>query len=101
MYKRQALKEGICHTLILLSLQGNSDFVHDILSTFYASIQIKRFLSTRNLLPLLAEADHASFITFFKSDLKQGGIIVSSLFKKGEKEYSCYGPCMNLSLIHI
>ena len=27
-----ALKEGICHTLILLSLQGNSDFVHDILS---------------------------------------------------------------------
>lgn len=36
-----ALKEGICHTLILLSLQGNSDFVHDILSKFYASIQIK------------------------------------------------------------
>lgn len=89
------LKEGICHTLILLSLQGNSDFVHDILSKFYASIQIKRFLSTRNLLPLLAEADPASFITFLKSDLKQGGNIVSSLFKKREKEYSFYGPCMN------
>lgn len=58
------LKEGICHTLILLSLQENSDFVHDILSKFYASIQIERFLSIRNLLPLLAEADPASFITF-------------------------------------
>lgn len=43
----------------------------------------------------MAEADPASFITFLKSDLKQGGIIVSSLFKKGEKEYSFYGPCMN------
>ena len=89
------LKEGICHTLILLSLQENSDFVHDILSKFYASIQIERFLSIRNLLPLLAEADPASFITFLKSDLKHGGIFVSSLFKKREKGYSFYGPSMN------
>lgn len=85
----------------MLSLQGNSDFVHDILSKFYASIQIKRFLSTRNLLPLLAEADPASFITFLKSDLKQGGNIVSSLFKKREKEYSFYGPMYELCPIII
>lgn len=81
--------------MILLSLQESSDFVHDILSKFYASIQIERFLSIRNLLPLLAEADPASFITFLKSDLKHGGIIVSSLFKKREKGYSFYGPNMN------
>lgn len=89
------LKEGLCHTLILLSLQGYSDFVHDILSNFYASIQTERLLSTRNLLPLLAEADPESFIKFLKTDLKQEESIVSSLFKKREKGYGFYGPCMN------
>ncbi len=79
-YSRHA-KEGVLHTLIILSLLETDNYTHQIISKYFKELSEIRLLSLNHYLPLIAEADPETFLDVFQSDINKGAILCRQLLK--------------------
>lgn len=76
------LKEGLCQTLILLTIHDEKmkSFVDNMVEEVLKEFTLQRYLSNRRIFMLLAEASPNSVLNFIENDLKNGSTLLNELF---------------------
>ena len=103
-----ALRAGVCETLVLLSVHGNSLFrarlgidvearVSSLIKRLLSPLTIEKLLSHRNDLPNYAEAAPESFMELIEADLRCSQPAVLGLLKPAES--GPFGGCPRSGLL--
>jgi plasmid maintenance system antidote protein VapI len=102
------LREGICETLVLLSVNGNSWFknnlgidvkaeVDSLITKLLKPFKQNTWLSQRNDLPKYAEASPEAFLKIIEEDLDSESPEILALFKP--EKNGIFGGCPRASLL--
>lgn len=102
-----AIKNGICETLVILSIHGNTLFqkiigdvetrVGQLIRRLLTPLDEKRLLSQNNNLPFYAEAAPMEFLKIIRQDLKAETPVLSVLMQP--VRYQLMGTCYRTSLL--
>ena len=104
-----ALREGICETLVILSVHGNNLFqerlgidldarVSSLIHRLLTPLTLEKLLSHNNDLPRYAEAAPDAFMTLFEADLQQTRPVVLGLLKPADST-PVFGSCPRTGLL--
>ena len=102
------LRNGICETLVLLSIHGNALFqdrlglniqelVSDLIGNLLKPLNIDTLLSHESDLPSYAEADPTKLLSLIEADLRQPNPVVLELLKPCAS--SGFGNCTRTGLL--
>ena len=103
-----ALREGICETLVILSVHGGNVFkqrlgldaegyVSALVRRLLTPLSMKKLLSHDNDLPRYAEAAPDEFLTLLETDLRKPEPVVLGLLKPSET--GIFGRCSRAGLL--
>ncbi len=103
-----ALREGVCETLVLLSVHGNDLFRHRLgtdveacvsqtIRNLLAPLTLEKLLSHENDLPRYAEAAPEEFLDMIETDLRQPEPTVLALLKPAGS--AMFGRCPRTGLL--
>ena len=103
-----ALREGICETLVILSVHGGNLFqqrlgldaeghVSILIRRLLTPLSLEKLLSHENDLPRYAEAAPDEFLTLFETDLRKPEPVVLGLLKPADS--GIFGRCSRSGLL--